>query len=244
VREELAMDDLGQIEVRHRRWLPAAYLLAAIFSVLLVLAHRKGWLPVPLDTTELLAFVTGAWGVWLVVRNNPWNWPIGVANSAFFVALFWEARLFFDMGLNVFYVASGLWGWWIWQYGGERRTEKPIGSVGAREALAMVGAGLLLTLVMWHGGILIEDAAPFLDALTTGLSVVAQWLLMRRLIESWYAWIAVDDLIYVPLYLSRGLPLTAVLYALFLLLCLRGLVEWRATVRRQRAATTLSEALA
>jgi nicotinamide mononucleotide transporter len=187
--------------------------------------------------------VTGAWSVWLVVRNNHWNWPIGVANSASFVALFWSARLHFDMGLNVFYVVSGLWGWWIWLYGGARHTEKPIGSVGLLEAGAVAAAGLALTLVMWHGGILLDDAAPFFDALTTGISVVAQWLLMRRLIQNWYAWIAVD-LIYVPLYLSRGLPLTAALYAIFLLLCLRGLVDWRALVRRQGGATQALEGTA
>ena len=68
----------------------------------------------PLDRIEVLAFVTGAWCVWLAARNNVWNWPIGVLNSAFFVVLFWKSRLFFDMGINVFYVVSGLWRWWIW----------------------------------------------------------------------------------------------------------------------------------
>ena len=62
--------------------------------------------------------------------------------------------------------------------------------------------------------------------------MIAQWLLMRRLIEHWYFWIAAD-LVYVPLYVWRDLPLTAVLYAIFLLMCLRGLVEWRAILRRQ-----------
>ena len=85
---------------------------------------------------------------------------------------------------------------------------------------------------MWHGGILLNGAAPAVAAITTGLSVVAQWLLMRRRIETWYVWIAAD-IMYIPRYFSRDLPLTAVLYATFLLMCLRGLFEWRAIARRQ-----------
>jgi nicotinamide mononucleotide transporter len=96
--------------------------------------------------------------------------------------------------------------------------------------LALVG--VVLTLGMWERGIAIHDAAPLLDALTTALSLLAQWLLMRRQLENWLLWIAAD-LVYVPLYLSKDLPLTAMLYALFLLMCLRGLGGWRAIARRQ-----------
>lgn len=217
-----------------------AYVAATVLSVLVVVAQWQGWLHVPLETTEVLAFVTGAWGVWLAARNNPWNWPIGVANSLFFVVLFWGARLYFDMGLNVFYAVSGLWGWWIWLFGGVRRSDKPIGDVALREAAILAVAGVGFTAAMWHGGILLEDAAPALDAITTGLSLVAQWLLMRRLIQHWYVWIAAD-LIYIPLYFWRGLPLTAILYAIFLGICLRGLIEWRAIQRQQHAIRSLLE---
>ena len=222
---------------------PLLYAGAGLLSAAVVVAQWHGWLRLPLDTTELLAFVSGAWTVWLTTRNNPWTWPIGVLNSAIFVALFWGARLYFDMALNGFYVVSGLWGWWVWLFGGAMRTSKPVGRVGRREATAVLAVGALLTILMWRGGLLINDAAPFLDAVTTGLSIVAQWLLMRRMIEHWYAWIAAD-LLYVPLYLSRDLPLTAALYALFLLMCLRGLIAWRVIFEQQAAAATASGATA
>jgi nicotinamide mononucleotide transporter len=149
------------------------YALGAAASATLVGATWQEWVRLPLDRTEVLAFVTGAWCVWLAARNNVWNWPIGVLNSAFFVVLFWNARLFFDMGINVFYVVSGLWGWWIWTFGGQQRSERPITRVGRREAGLLALAGVVLTLGMWERGIAINDAAPFLDALTAAVSLLA-----------------------------------------------------------------------
>jgi nicotinamide mononucleotide transporter len=203
-----------------------AYGALAVLSIALLVGAWQDLVSLPLDKTEVLAFVTGAWTVWLAVRNNIWNWPIGIANSVFFVALFWQARLYFDMGINVFYVVSGIWGWLLWAFGGPQRTQRPVTRLSRRDATLILGAVIVLTAVMWERGIAIDDAAPFLDALTTALSIAAQWLLMRRQLETWYFWIAAD-LVYIPLYLSKGLPLTAVLYFGFLLMCLRGWYEWR-----------------
>lgn len=213
----------------------ALYGALGLASGLLVLAAWRG--VVPLDTVETFAFVTGAWSVWWAAKNSIWTWPIGLLNSAAFVALFYGARLYFDMGINVFYVLSGVWGWYAWSFGGAGRREKPVTRVGAREAVLLALAGVALTLVMWNRGIAIDDAAPFLDALTTALSILAQWLLMRRKLENWFLWIAAD-LVYVPLYVSRGLHLTGLLYAIFALMCVRGVIEWRATLQRQRLAAT------
>ena len=71
----------------------------------------------PLGLTETLGFVTGAVGVWLTVKENIWNWPIGIANSAFFVVLFFGARLFADMSLQVIYIILGFLGWYWWLSG-------------------------------------------------------------------------------------------------------------------------------
>ena len=209
--------------------------LGAAASATLVGATWQEWVRLPLDRTEVLAFVTGAWCVWLAARNNVWNWPVGVLNSAFFVVLFWNARLFFDMGINVFYVLSGLWGWYAWAFGGHNKTEQPVTHVGALEAALLALAGVAMTLGMWNRGIVIGDAAPFPDALTTALSIVAQWMLMRRQFENWFLWITAD-VIYVPLYVSKGLPLTGLLYVIFGLMCVRGIVDWLAALRRQAAA--------
>lgn len=117
-------------------------------------------------------------------------------------------------------------GWWQWLRGGERRAGREIRSAGG-PTLGLLLVLLLpvtwaLTVVLARAG----DSAPFWDALTTALSLAAQWLLNTKRIENWYFWIAAD-LVYIPLYLAKGLDLTALVYLLFLKMCLVGLRSWR-----------------
>jgi nicotinamide mononucleotide transporter len=213
------------------RWL--GYGLAAAGGAGLIAGSLTGRLP--MGITEVLGFLTGAAAVWLVVRENVWNWPVGIANSAFFVVLFFQARLFADAGLNVLYVVLGCLGWYWWLRGGENRTALRVGRVSARHAGVLAGLGVVATAGMT---ILLErvgDAAPFPDALTTVLSLIAQYMLTRKLLENWAVWITAD-VIYIGLYLSRDLYLTALLYAVFLGMCVAGLVRWRRTWRAREAA--------
>ena len=209
-----------------KRWEIA---LVIALSAALVAGTVAGWLP--LDLTEVFGFVTGGICVWLVVRQHILNWPLGLANNAVFIVLFLQARLFADMGLQLVYVVLGVLGWYWWLHGGEQRTQLNVARATPTTLLvlaALVASGSGgLTLFLRSVG----DAAPFLDALTTALSLAAQYLLTRKLIENWYVWI-IADIIYVGLYIAKGLPLTAALYALFLGLCILGLREW------QRSRTT------
>jgi nicotinamide mononucleotide transporter len=96
-------------------------------------------------------------------------------------------------------------------------------SVGTLAGIGVAAtAGMTVLLASVH------DSAPFLDALTTVLSLIAEYMLARKLLESWWVWITAD-VIYIGLYTYRSLYLTAVLYALFLAMCLVGLVRWRRT---------------
>jgi nicotinamide mononucleotide transporter len=197
---------------------------AVVFCMALLEGVRRDWLP--LDPTEALGFVTGAICVWLVTRGNIWNWPVGLANNVVFAVLFWRARLFADFGLQWVYFALGVWGWRQWLHGGAGRTRLPVSHAHRAEWLA-IGVFLVAgTWVIREALVAVNGSAPWLDALTTNLSLSAQYLLGRRRLENWWLWIAAD-LIYVPLYLSRGLPLTAALYAGFLGLCVVGLVRWK-----------------
>lgn len=194
-----------------------------LLSALLLIASWSG--RVPLDFTEACGFVTGAACVWLVTRGNIWNWPIGLANNLFFAVLFWRARLFADMGLQGVYLVLGVWGWWYWLRGGDDHTKLKVTRAPGWE---WVGIVLFVGLGTWGMReilILVNGAAPLWDSLTTVLCLAAQYLLGRKRLENWWLWIAAD-LIYVPLYFHRDLPLTALLYAGFIVLCITGLSRW------------------
>jgi nicotinamide mononucleotide transporter len=167
--------------------------------------------------------------VWLAVRGSALTWPVGIANNAVFFVLFLDARLFADMALQVVYAVLAVGGWWYWLRGGPSRTVRPVARVASTEALAVALVTAITTWGLTEYLRSIGDAAPFLDALTTCGSLAATYLMARRLLECWWVWIAVD-VVYVPLYLSRDLPLTALLYGLFLVMCLRGVLEWRRSI--------------
>ncbi|RYD47433.1 MAG: nicotinamide riboside transporter PnuC [Verrucomicrobiaceae bacterium] len=210
--------------------LEAALLL--IPSAILLLAAWFKWAPI--DFAEACGFVTGAVCVWLVTRGSIWNWPIGLLNNLFFAFLFWRARLFADMGLQGVYLILGIWGWWQWLHGGKDRSRLEVTHATRAE---WVGIALFLTFGTWGLRellIAVNGAAPMWDSLTTTLCLAAQYLLCRKRFENWFLWI-VADIIYVPLYIHRDLPLTAVLYAGFIILCVIGIRRWRKELHAARA---------
>lgn len=181
----------------------------------------------PTTWAELLGFVTGVVTVWLVVRQHPVNWPIGVANVLLLMAVFWQVGLYADAGLQIVYVALGLYGWWQWLYGGADRGRLEVRATRAREWVGLAVVGVLLTGAGWlFLDRLTDSTVPFADALTTALSLLATYGQTRKLVESWWFWIAADA-VYIPLYGYKGLWLTALLYVVFMSLCVLGLRAWR-----------------
>jgi nicotinamide mononucleotide transporter len=188
---------------------------------------------------ELLGFATGAACVWLCVRASVWNFPVGIANNGFFLVLFWTARLYADSALQVVYLALAAYGWWQWRRGGEQRTPRRMGRAGPRTLAVLLA---LVVPATWGLTVLLSranDIAPFWDALTTASSLAAQWLLNAKQIENWWLWIA-SDLVYVPLYTVKALDLTAIVYALLLVMCLVGLRSWRRELAAARAGRPLT----
>jgi len=206
----------------------STYALFGFFgAVLLYLSWRQR---VPISMTETLGFLSGVVCVWLIVKENVWNWPVGIANNIFYVVVFGRARLFADMSLQFVYIALGCLGLYRWLYGGKELDGLRIIRIDAKTAIllsifimAVVGA---LTIYLRR----VQDAAPFLDACTAVLSICAQYLLTKKILENWWLWI-VTDAISVGLYLYKSLTLTAVLYLVFLAMCITGLIQWRRTLR-------------
>jgi nicotinamide mononucleotide transporter len=189
----------------------------------------------PVTFTELLGDGTGLVCVYLVARANVWNWPVGIANTVLFFFLFLRARLYGDALLQVVFTALGVYGWWQWTRPNAAGRELPVRRASAAESLAMglvsLAGSALAALVLARKT---DSPVPVWDASVLVLSLVATWAQAVKLVESWWLWIAVD-VISVPLYVARGLYPTALLYALFLGLCVLGLREWLRLWRAQDA---------
>ena len=188
----------------------------------------------PMSAGDILGFVTGLLCVWLTARANIWNFPVGIANSLILGLVFLQQRLFADATLQIVFIAFSIAGWWQWVHGRHARESSPVFSTTLREQLALLVIGVVAALLLWRILVSLNGSAPPVDATITVLSLCAQWQLNRRQISSWGWWIAVD-IISIPLYWSRGLPLIAGLYVIFLLLCVRGWLHWR-TLARLRPA--------
>ena len=178
----------------------------------------------PIGWLEAWGFITGGICVWLTVRENVWTWPFGIANNIVFFALFWQGRLFADASLQIIYVALSVFGWLNWRRGTSGgRLE--IRYASQTERLICIVFVVMATWILSHILVAANGAAPFWDAFTTALSLAAQALMCRKRLDHWIVWI-VADLVYVPLYFQRGLPLTSALYLVFLMLCIAGLKRW------------------
>ena len=169
--------------------------------------------------------------VYLSVRQNIWSWPTAIVNVTLYVIVFYEARLYADMGLQVVYIALSLYGWYQWLYGGANRSELPVSRVPGRTSVILAAIGVATTALL--GTVLrghTNAALPFLDSATTSTSLVAQWMMTRKLLENWMVWIAVD-VVYVGMFIYKSLYVTAVLYAIFLGLAVAGHRQWKRSLQ-------------
>ena len=199
-------------------------IIGLIASLILTVGSWVHWLPY--GNVDVAAFISGALCVWLLVKNNIWNWPVGIVNAGLFVVLFYNGRLYADAALNALYIVLGIWGWYYWTHMNKQKTQRPITRGGILEQVIVVAIGAVATYFISIHLTNIKDGAPFWDALTTAISLVATYLQARKFIENWWYWI-MADVIYIPLYFAKHLPLTGVLYVLFLAMCVKGLFDWK-----------------
>lgn len=194
--------------------------MAAVSAGMVAAASLRVW-----SWSEVAGFLTGGACVWLGVRQHVGTWPVGIVNNVVFFFVFWGERLYADAVLQTLYLSLSLYGWWSWRAAPGSKGSA-VSRTRAAEWVAVVAGVPLATwatreLLLWGNG-----SAPFWDALTAALSLAAQALMCRKRLENWLVWI-VADLVYIPLYVRRHLPLTAILYAVFLAMCIAGWRAWR-----------------
>jgi nicotinamide mononucleotide transporter len=175
---------------------------------------------------ELVSFVLSVLTVWLNIRQNHWAWLFAIVSSATYAVVFFGARLYGDMALQGVFIAVSFCGWYQWLHGSHGE-QLAVSGLTARGRLLsgvawLAGFGLLA----WFLRVYTNTDVPNADAFLTAGSLVGQALLSRKKIENWHVWIIVDVL-YVALYLHKGLMLTAVLYGMFVAMAIAGLLAWQ-----------------
>ncbi|MHC2990675.1 aminotransferase [Pontibacter sp. HJ8] len=180
-----------------------------------------------MSLVELTGVITGIIGVWLAARQNIWTWPVSIIGVAAYVFVFYDARLYADMGLNAFYVITSVFGWYEWLYGGKGHGERQVSQIGRRELIVL----LLLAVAFTFGlGFFLDNYTnadlSYTDSATTAVSLMAYWMMAKKQLENWIVWVVVD-VVYVGVYIYKELYLTTFLYVVFLVLAIMGYFEWK-----------------
>lgn len=184
---------------------------------------------------EWLAALAGAISVYLSTRENIWSWPTAIVNVTAYIFLFARTGLYSDMGLQAVYLVLSIYGWYEWLHGGANRGRLSVSRASPRvwvlsSAAGAIGWILIFAVTRRLPGVSI----PAVDSALTATSLVAQWMMTRKILDNWVLWIAAD-VVYVPMYVYKKLYLTAGLYTAFLVLAILGLIEWKRSFDRQQS---------
>lgn len=186
---------------------------------------------------EVFGAVTGIIFVFLEIRQTLWLWPVGIITSAVYILVFFTGKLYADMSLQGYYLVISCLGWYWWLKGtgendkeGEKET-LPVTRLTLRTGVVLGIVFVLLYAVLWLIlSRLTDSPVPHWDSFITSLSIVATWMLARKIYEHWLLWIVVNS-VSVVLFISRGLYPTVFLYIVYGIMSFAGLVEWKKTIK-------------
>lgn len=175
---------------------------------------------------EATAVALGVVYLLLAMRESLWCWYAAFISTAIFLVLFWDVGLLMESGLQVYYLAMAIYGWWQWQHGSEGKPELAISSWGTRQHMIAL---VLVLLASAASGTLLQQftgaALPYLDSFTTWGSILTTWMVARKILENWLYWLVIDS-VSIYLYLDRELYLTALLFAVYLVIVMFGYRKW------------------
>lgn len=174
--------------------------------------------------------------MWLQVKENAWNWPLGIINNILYVIVFYRSGLFADTGLQVVFIIISIYGWWAWLRGGEHHTELKVSRTSPIQAAVLT----LLTLtgtaaVWWLLRAYTPSTVPWGDSVTAALSLTATYMLSRKMLENWIIW-NVANTLYMGLYIYKHLYLTTLLYVVFFAMCTAGYIRWNKELKAEARA--------
>lgn len=187
-----------------------------------------------MNPVEITASVLGFICVFLAIRQNIWNFPVAIASTVLYVFIFFEAKLYSDTILQLFFIGFQIYGWYNWLYGGENKTVLPVTDNPLSENLVWLLIGFSGSVFTGFIMISYTDASfPFLDSIVLVFSLIAQWMMSAKKIENWILWIGIDILA-IGIYYAKELYSTSILYALFLVLAAMGYFQWKKNLTTNR----------
>jgi nicotinamide mononucleotide transporter len=180
-----------------------------------------------MSSWELLAVILAIAYLLLAVRENVLCWLFAFVSTAIYTVLFWDVSLLMDSALNVYYMAMAVFGWYQWTRGGPGSNALAVHTMSIRQHVRVIVTVAILSLV---SGYLLSEysnaAWPYVDSFTTWASVITTYLVTRKYLQNWLYWIVIDA-VSVPLYIDRGLNLTALLFMAYIVIAVFGYVSWR-----------------
>lgn len=185
---------------------------------------------------EIVASVFGFFSAGLTVKQNIWCWPTGIISVFLFIFVFYDAKLYSDMMLQMIFVVLQIYGWYFWLHGGKDQKEVPVLVLNGGRRIFWGGVTLIGSLLLGHFMSTRTNAdVAYIDATQTVMSLIAQYLQAFKALESWIFWITVD-VISIGLYLYKKLYFTTGLYCLFLGIATMGYFEWRRSLLNRSKA--------
>ena len=180
---------------------------------------------------EVAAVVFAMAYLLLAVRENVWCWFFALLSTAIYTLLFWDVSLLMESALNVYYMAMAVYGWYSWTRGGTNGDDIPheltVHGMTGRQHVFVISAIAILTVV--SGYLLSEHSTaawPSVAAFTTWASGITTYLVARKYLQNWLYWIIIDT-VSIPLYIDRGLNLTALLFVAYVIISVVGYFKWR-----------------
>lgn len=179
--------------------------------------------------------------LFLSIRGNIWLWVLGFLTSSFYLTIFFKSQLYADMGLQFYYIIVSIYGWFHWL--GKRKDDKVIitniktSSLSLKAWMVSLTSVLLLTFIIYwillYGPSffdLPDSALPLGDAFTTSASIIATWMLARKILENWLFWIVIDT-VSLSMYIYKGLYITSLLFLIYTIMAVIGYFQWKKEMR-------------
>lgn len=188
---------------------------------------------------EIIGTIIGLLYLWLEYRASIYLWIAGIIMPAIYIFVYYKAGLYADFGINIYYLLAAVYGWIIWKYGSKKqeKTELPITRIPLKYLPPLTAVFIIALLgIVWILINFTDSTVPWLDSFTTALSIVGMWMLARKYVEQWWAWILVDIVCF-GLYIYKELYFTSGLYGLYSIIAIFGYLKWKKMMHGQSSPT-------